>query len=112
PRRRTWVREPEVGEVVEDPRAADWRGGEDGRSADFEKRLGLREADVESGGLSRASSVGGGGEEAVADEREGTKGHVPAHVERAGGGGLMESVEVVGGVEFGRQHVTEREEER
>ncbi|KAF2771843.1 phosphatases II [Teratosphaeria nubilosa] len=84
-RRPTLVPEPGIGEACPDARPADWRRGEDGRrSGDFEKKLGLREADAESGGLSRASSVAGSGEE-VGDEREGTKGHVP------GVGGAEES---------------------
>jgi phosphatidylinositol-3,4,5-trisphosphate 3-phosphatase/dual-specificity protein phosphatase PTEN len=51
------ITEPKEGEVVPQARPADWKKGNDEKSEDFEKKLGMREATSESADVSRASSV-------------------------------------------------------
>lgn len=51
------ITEPKEGEIVPQARPADWKRGNDEKSEDFEKKLGMREAQSESAEISRASSV-------------------------------------------------------
>lgn len=51
------ITEPKEGEEVPQARPADWKRGNDEKSEDFEKNLGMREATTESADISRASSM-------------------------------------------------------
>ncbi|SMR62970.1 unnamed protein product [Zymoseptoria tritici ST99CH_3D1] len=51
------ITEPKPGEAIPQARPADWKNGQDAKSNDFEKKLGLRAATTESAAISRASST-------------------------------------------------------
>jgi phosphatidylinositol-3,4,5-trisphosphate 3-phosphatase/dual-specificity protein phosphatase PTEN len=51
------ITEPKPGETIPQARPANWKSGNDGKSDDFEKKLGLRAATAESAPISRASST-------------------------------------------------------
>lgn len=71
------ITEPKEGEEVPQARPADWKKGNDEKSEDFEKKLGMREATSESADISRASSMRTDttAEDDKRDELEGVRSH-------------------------------------
>lgn len=69
------ITEPKEGEDVPQARPADWKNGNDEKSEDFEKKLGMREATTESADISRAGSMrtDATGESEKRDEFEGVQ---------------------------------------